>query len=61
MTPIGDADLVAEAHDRALAEALVDLREGHLEGLLAVWSCHVLLQWSTSARQGLAWWRSDRR
>jgi hypothetical protein len=36
-----DAHLVAEAHDRALAEALVDLREGHLEGLRAVWSCHV--------------------
>ena len=32
----GGAALVAEAHDRALAELALDLGEGGLEGLLAV-------------------------
>ncbi len=56
--PDGHPHLVAQAHDRALAEALVDLRERHLEGLLAVRSCHVVLLWSTSSTLAL---RSDRR
>ena len=34
------ADLVAEAHDRALAELLLDLGERGVERLLAVVSCH---------------------
>ena len=31
---------LAQAHDRALAELLVDLGEGHVEGLVAVERCH---------------------
>src|SRR3954471_22875827 len=32
--------VVAQPHDRALAELLVDLGEGHVEGLVAVERCH---------------------
>ena len=40
MTSIGRAHLVAEAHDRALAELPLDLRERGVERLLAVGCCH---------------------
>ena len=36
ITSIGDADVVAQPHDRALAELPVDLREGDVERLVAV-------------------------
>jgi hypothetical protein len=43
MTPIGTRTSSPRRMTEPLAEALVDLREGHLEGLLAVRSCHVEL------------------
>ena len=36
----GHLGAVAQAHDGALAELLVDLGEGHVEGLVAVERCH---------------------
>ena len=42
----GDGALLAEAHDRALAELLFDLADGHVDGLDAFLSfvdCHVKL------------------
>src|SRR4028119_208035 len=36
----GDLGRVTQAHDGALAELLVDLGEGHVEGLVAVERCH---------------------
>ena len=41
ITSIGRAGLVAEAHDRALAELLVDLAERGVERLVAVLSSHL--------------------
>ena len=38
MTSIGGTRVVAEAHDRALAELLLDLRHHRVEGLRLV--CH---------------------
>ena len=43
MTSSGARRLVAEAHDRALAELLLDVGERGVEGLLAVSTSHVLI------------------
>ncbi len=52
-----DGVLLAEAHDRALAELLLDLADGQLDGLEAFAVVDGRLQWrhSRSLKIGLGW------